>query len=133
MAKRGAKLSALHRQPEFKARFAEGVRRGAAKRFSDPAQLEAVSRLGREVGALNVSHCHTPQANANRRAALAPWCPPEFLDLNAQLRKKEILQPERKRMIREMVPGTEEHARRHVANQHEVGLIREARRRAQEY
>lgn len=132
LAKRGKAISAMHRNPEFKAKFSASLKAGYARKADDPAHRAKMDALGR-IGAANVANCHTPEAKARKRAALVPWCPPELLDFNTQLRKQGIRQAERKRIVREMIPGTEEYRTLRAENAKVAMSFRHARDLASRY
>lgn len=90
---------------------------------------------------------HTPEAIAKRiqtridrnggdvRAIYLPWCPREFFDLNAELRRKGILLADRKRIIAEEARrrGPAAEARRQIEDFNRKQRERVERERAQAY
>lgn len=105
--------------------------------MADPVKREKMARQGREIGKRNFYQNGDADMRAKARAAisqgLTAWCPPEFLDLNRELRRQCIRLADRKRMILEQVPGTTEHARLSMANMRLAQRIRAERERAQAY
>jgi hypothetical protein len=137
-ARAGRSLSQTYASnPEVRQRHTEACRRANARRMADPEQVEQCRRQGRKVAALQYVANRTPEQRARdvqaQVRAAVPWCPPEHLALNRELKRKGIPLPERRRIILEMVPGTPEHTRRTIENTTAAQRIRQERERAQAY
>lgn len=122
----------MHKDPAFAERFAASMRTSRANLLARPGFAEKQAAWA-QAGKKNLAHLHTDAAKAKKRAALVPWCPPELLDFNAELRKKKLLQPERRRIIEEMTPGTVAHARLQIANTNLAMRLKQEREKAQAY
>lgn len=92
---------------------------------------------GRRYGAQNLAHLMAPEVreqNVKRiRAAHLAWCPEEHWGLNRQLKRLGYKLDERKAMIRELIPGTPEHARREVQNNILKQRLRHERQQMEAY
>lgn len=136
-AKRVANLIARKSDPEVIARHTQACRESIARRRADPVKFARMQEIGREIGARNIGNLASPEARAKavaaiRRAHLA-WCPEEHWPLNQQLKRAGYPLEERKAMIRELIPGTVEHARREVQNNILKQRLRHERRQMEAY
>lgn len=130
IAKRRAGIRKTMADPEFLKRRA-AISRSVSKL---PHVKAAKREVGYRYGIANLSSPESrAKAVATRRRNATGWCPPERHAEYRRMLTTGFTAAEARRMIEEEIPGTVAHARRHIANQREVGMIREARRRSQEY
>lgn len=130
IAKRRAGILLTMSDPEFLER-----RSAICRETSKLPHVQAAKRAnGRLYGLANISN---PEARAKavetRRRNATGWCPPERWQEYRRLLTFGYKAPDARRMIEEEIPGTAAHARRHIANQREVQMIRAERENAQAY
>jgi hypothetical protein len=118
IAKRRIALIARNCDPEHRARLSEACRASMARRMEDPAYAARLREAGKALAKLNplTDPEVRKQAGMVKRRRMLAWCPEEYWDLNAKMKRAGLLLPERKQAILEQVPGTPEHARRIVAS-----------------
>lgn len=126
---------------------------GAKKRYSDPAQRQAMSELKRaalqdpakrarvaRAAAENLRAWHRTTDrdwsawHRERRTAALSWCPPERVaEYTALRRMRGVGAAEARRMIEETIPGTRAHGAREVANNSLRMRLKHERERREAY
>lgn len=135
--KRSAAQRATKARPEVKARLSEIYTASRRRVMENPVERERVAKLGRDYGKRNFYQNGDAESQAKVRAAisrgLVAWCPVDRLEENRELRRQGFRLDERKRMILETVPGTDDHARLQASNILIGMRIKQERDRAQAY
>jgi len=135
--KRSATQRATKARPEVKARLSAIYTASRRRVMENPVERERVAKLGRDYGKRNFYQNLDEEGQAKVRAAIArglvAWCPVDRLDENRDLRRQGFKLAERKQMILETVPGTDEYARRQMQNIPVVMRLRQEREKAQAF
>lgn len=148
---------ALRDNPEQAQKRREGLRRYFAEpgnrqrhtaflrdRSIGPEERERRAAWGRELHRTVImrpdvqAKLHAPEtkrkAGASRTERVLGWCPPELRDDYRRLVMAKHMSPDEARAtIEEMIPGTQAHAKRLIANTNFAMRIKQEREKAQAY
>lgn len=120
--------------PEVRAKMREAARDRWQAELATEAGRERAREAGRRVRR-NAKRL-APDAEIRRREAISNaalgWCPPEWRDRYATLRRK-VGAAEARRLIEQDIPGTRAHARRQIDNFHLTQRLHAEREAAQSY
>lgn len=142
-ARKVAGIKARYDRPGERERHAERMRVKSKRIWADPEiadRLREASRA-RVHRTVNSPECRARSAAPDVRAragasysrTMLGWCPPERLAEYRRLRGMRFTAAEARRIIEAEIVGTTEHAKRAVANCRDATIIRDQRRRSQEY
>jgi hypothetical protein len=124
---------------EVKAKISASRKATEVRLMKDPAYVEMKRQQGLKNGKPNLVRSRLPETNAKRamscRRMRLAWCPEEYWQMNADLKRAGFLLDERKVMIAEEITrnGPEAEARRQIADFTARQIARVERERQQAY
>lgn len=130
------KMREHYSDPAYAARMGQAVKQGWARRLADPAKREEA-----KLNALRFGAAGTPPGSEARRKggrtrsekALA-WCPPELrAEYRDLCRRRSFRAAEARAILEPIIPGTQAHAKRFIANTNLAMRIKQEREKAQAY